>query len=58
VTLAELSLADMQSVESGITDAIFSVLTPLASATSRTSYGGTSPIRVREQVARWRTALG
>lgn len=58
VTLAELSLADMQGVEAGITQDIFSVLTPLASATSRTSYGGTSPIRVAEQVARWRTALG
>jgi argininosuccinate lyase len=58
VTLAELSLADMQSVEAGITQDIFSVLTPLSSATSRTSYGGTSPIRVAEQVARWRTALG
>jgi len=58
VTLAELSLADMQGVEAGITQDIFSVLTPLASATSRTSYGGTSPVRVAEQVARWRTALG
>ncbi len=57
LTLDALSLAQMQSVEPGITDAVFDVLTPLASATSRTSYGGTSPERVREQVARWRGTL-
>lgn len=56
-TLAELPLADMQNVEPRITKDIFNVLTPLASATSRTSYGGTSPERVREQVKRWREAL-
>lgn len=56
-TLDALSLSDMQTVEAGITEDIFSVLSPLASATSRTSYGGTSPLRVREQVARWRDAL-
>ncbi len=57
VTLDALSLEQMQSVELGITEAVFDVLTPLASATSRTSYGGTSPERVREQVARWRATL-
>lgn len=57
LTLAELGLTDMQAVEPGITQDIFSVLTPLASATSRTSYGGTSPVRVAEQVARWRAQL-
>ncbi|MGB3456579.1 MAG: argininosuccinate lyase [Litorimonas sp.] len=57
-TLDALSLADMQSVEPGITDDVFSVLSPLASATSRRSYGGTAPERVREQVARWKDALG
>ncbi len=58
VTLDALSLAQMQSIEPQITDDVFSVLSPLASATSRMSYGGTSPVRVREQVARWRTELG
>jgi argininosuccinate lyase len=57
-TLADLPLADMQNVEPRITADIFSVLTPLASARSRTSYGGTSPVRVAEQVARWRVQLG
>ena len=57
-TLDALALTDMQSVEPRITDAIFSVLTPLASASSRTSYGGTAPSEVRKQVARWQAALG
>ena len=58
VTLDGLSLGDMQSVEPRITDDVFRVLSPLASATSRTSHGGTAPARVREQVARWRDVLG
>jgi argininosuccinate lyase len=58
LTLDALALSDMQSVEPRITDDVFSVLSPLASATSRMSYGGTSPERVREQVARWKAQLG
>ena len=58
VTLDALALADMQSVEPRITEDIFNVLTPLASASSRSSYGGTSPKNVKEQVARWKTKLG
>ena len=50
-TLEKLSLTDMQSVEPRITQEIFSVLTPEASAASRTSFGGTAPAKVREQVA-------
>ena len=57
VTLDALSLKDMQSVEPRITEAIFTVLTPLASASSRTSYGGTAPSEVRKQVARWKDEL-
>ena len=57
VTLDALSLKDMQSVEARITDDIFNVLTPLASASSRTSYGGTAPSEVRKQVARWKANL-
>jgi len=56
-TLDALTLKDMQSVEARITDDIFNVLTPLASASSRTSYGGTAPSNVRKQVARWKTEL-
>ena len=58
VTLDALALADMQSVEARITADIFGVLTPLASASSRTSYGGTAPNNVRQQVARWKAQLG
>ena len=56
--LPDLSLADMQSVHGDITDAVFDVLGVHNSVASRTSYGGTSPVRVREQVARWRVRLG
>ncbi|WP_409433380.1 argininosuccinate lyase [Litorimonas sp. RW-G-Af-16] len=58
VTLDELSLADMQSVEPRITDDVYRVLTPLASASSRTSYGGTAPSEVAKQVKRWQGELG
>ena len=57
VDLAELSLADMQGVEQGITAGIFSVLTVEASVASRTSYGGTAPANVSEQAARWLAVL-
>ena len=48
-TLAELSLADMRTVEENITDAVFDVLTVENSVKSRTSYGGTAPDNVRAQ---------
>ncbi|MEP3655255.1 MAG: argininosuccinate lyase [Litorimonas sp.] len=57
LTLDALSLPDMQSVEPRITENIYNVLTPLASASSRTSYGGTAPSEVRKQVARWKAEL-
>ena len=58
VDLPDLSLAQMQSVHGGITQAVFSVLGVENSIRSRQSYGGTSPIRVAEQAARWKAALG
>ncbi len=57
VDLAGLTLADMQSVEPGITDEIFGVLTVEASVASRRSYGGTAPTNVAAQAARWLKAL-
>ena len=48
--LGALSLGDMQRVEARITQDVFSVLTIEASAASRTSYGGTAPNNVRQQV--------
>ncbi len=58
VALDQLSLADMQSVEPGITAGIFSVLTPEASARSRTSFGGTAPANVKREAKRWLKHLG
>jgi len=55
--LADLTLAEMQSVEPGITQDIFSVLTVEASVASRTSYGGTAPANVAAQAARWLGSL-
>ena len=48
--LADLSLADMRTVEPRITQDVFSVLSVEASAASRTSYGGTAPENVHAQV--------
>jgi argininosuccinate lyase len=56
--LPDLSLADMQSVNPAITQGVFDVLTVQASVASRTSYGGTAPANVRDQIARWRERLG
>jgi len=58
IPLAQLSLEEMQSVEPGIDERVFSVLSARASMESRTSFGGTSPVRVREQVAAWKARLG
>ncbi|MFM2390105.1 MAG: hypothetical protein RLZZ437_1660 [Pseudomonadota bacterium] len=55
--LPDLTLADMQGVHAGITADVFGVLGVENSVNSRTSYGGTAPMRVREQIARWRAAL-
>ena len=55
--LPDLSLADMQSVHAGITEAVFGVLGVDNSVASRMSYGGTAPERVREQIARWKADL-
>jgi len=57
VTLDELSLAEMQSVEPAITQEVFKVLSPEASVASRMSLGGTAPARVKEQLHYWRSNL-
>jgi len=51
-SLADLSLEEMQRVENGITEDIYSVLTNEASAASRISFGGTSPDCVLEAIAK------
>jgi argininosuccinate lyase len=45
--LAELPLAELQSIEPAITAAVYNVLNPDHSVASRTSFGGTAPERVR-----------
>ena len=55
--LPDLSLAEMQEVHDGIIEDVFTVLGVQNSVASRTSYGGTAPANVREQVARWQEAL-
>ena len=52
-TLAELSLADLKSLEPRLTKAVFSVLDTENSVKSRTSYGGTAPANVKSQAKRW-----
>ncbi|MBV1830495.1 argininosuccinate lyase [Komagataeibacter sp. AV436] len=58
VGLAELSLAEMQEEEAGITQDIFSVLSVDSSIASRTSHGGTAADNVRAQATRWLDTLG
>jgi argininosuccinate lyase len=55
--LPEVTLAEMREVHAQISAEVFTVLGVDNSVKSRTSYGGTAPERVREQVARWKTAL-
>lgn len=55
--LVDLSLEDFHAIEPRLTDAVYSVLSVEASVNSRISYGGTSPVRVREQIARWKEIL-
>jgi argininosuccinate lyase len=50
-SLQDLSLDEMQQIEPRITRDIYSVLDAERAAASRTSFGGTSPSRVREAVA-------
>ncbi|MFY0661872.1 MAG: argininosuccinate lyase [Shimia sp.] len=55
--LPGLTLEDMQSVHAAITEDVFGVLGVHNSVSSRMSYGGTAPTRVREQIAAWKTKL-
>ncbi len=50
--LHELKLSEMQKVEKKITDKIFEVLSVENSVASRTSIGGTSQVRVKEEIAK------
>jgi argininosuccinate lyase len=49
--LAELPLDVLRSIDARIDERVYGVLSVDASVRSRTSYGGTAPERVREQIA-------
>ncbi len=55
--LPDLTLAQMQSAHPGISQEVYSVLGVHNSVASRVSFGGTAPVRVREQVAHWQEIL-
>jgi len=56
--LPELTLTEMQAAHPAITAEVFDVLGVENSIASRQSYGGTAPVCVRAQVARWKERLG
>jgi argininosuccinate lyase len=56
--LAELPLEVMQAIDGRIDEHVYDVLSIDASVRSRTSYGGTAPERVREQIAAAKEKLG
>ena len=57
IDLPDLTLVDMQSVHSGITEAVFDFLGVANSVASRTSFGGTAPSEVRKQIALWKDRI-
>jgi argininosuccinate lyase len=57
LALERVPLREMQKIEPAITADVFEVLTVAASVNSRQSYGGTAPMRVREQIEYWREKL-
>ena len=56
--LDQLPLEVLKQIDGRIDERVFGVLSVDASVRSRTSYGGTAPERVREQVAKAKTELG
>ena len=56
--LPDLTLDQMKSAHASLTEGVFDVLGVDNSVKSRTSYGGTAPERVKEQIARWKERLG
>ncbi|MGR3503024.1 argininosuccinate lyase [Pseudaestuariivita sp.] len=55
--LPDLTLEEMTGVHGGIHEGVYGVLGVQNSVASRTSYGGTAPVRVREQIALWEALL-
>lgn len=55
--LSDMPLAEFQKIDNRISQEAVSLLTVEASVNSRLSYGGTSPVRVKEQIAKWKEIL-
>jgi argininosuccinate lyase len=55
--LDQLPLEALRDIDERINERVFDVLSVDASVSSRTSHGGTAPVRVREQVERWKGLL-
>ncbi len=55
--LADVPLSQLQSIDPRVDARVFGVLTVDASVASRTSHGGTAPVRVREAIAAAHAAL-
>ena len=55
--LPDLTLDQMKSAHTSITESIYDVLGVDNSVASRTSYGGTAPEQVRAQIKRWKERL-
>jgi argininosuccinate lyase len=56
--LDQLPLEVLKQIDGRIDERVFGVLSVDASVRSRTSYGGTAPERVREQIAKAKADLG
>jgi argininosuccinate lyase len=56
--LDQLPLDVLKAIDPRIDERVFDVLSVDASVRSRTSYGGTAPERVREQIAKAKGDLG
>ncbi|HEX5279626.1 MAG TPA: argininosuccinate lyase [Micropepsaceae bacterium] len=57
VTLDHLPVTELKKLAAEITPDVYKVLSVEASVAARRSYGGTSPERVREQIAFWKDRL-
>jgi argininosuccinate lyase len=56
--LEGLSIEELKEIDPRIDERVYDVLSVEASVASRTSYGGTAPERVREQIATAKEDLG
>jgi argininosuccinate lyase len=58
VALDGLTIDDLKAIDARIDERVFDALSVDASVAARASYGGTAPVRVRQQVAAAKQRLG